>query len=206
MKGRKEAPMPAFTLNFGAGFVLLASLMYLLDDSGLVSAVIPCVAIHELGHLLALIILGNPPRALNAGLSGFSIDYAGKTEGFGRFAAALAGPLSGIAFALLCARLGAELESPFLIMTAGVSCGLSLFNLLPVYPLDGGLALSAVLRAVFGGKAERAVMLALGILLPMGMIFAGLYILKMPAPAAAGAWLLINNLLEAKGRTKKELL
>ena len=206
MKGSKREDLPPFTLNFSVGFILLASLIYLLDSSGLVSALIPCVVIHELGHLLSLIILGNPPRALNAGLSGFSIDYVGRTEGLGRFAAAMAGPVFGVAFALFCAELGARLESPFLIMTAGVSCGLSLFNLLPVRPLDGGLALSAALKAVFGGKAERTVMLGLGLLLPAGMIFTGLYILKTPALMAAGVWLLANNLPAAKYKTKKELL
>ena len=39
--------------NVSAGAVLLAALMYFFDGSGLVSAAVPAVLVHELGHFLA---------------------------------------------------------------------------------------------------------------------------------------------------------
>lgn len=198
MSRTKNTPLPPFRLSFSPGFILLASLVYLFDSQGLVPALVPSVAIHELGHILALILLGAPPRALNASLSGFSIDYVGELEPPGQLAAALSGPLAGAAFALLCARSGVDLESSFLVLTAGVSCGLSLFNLLPVFPLDGGRVLNAGLGGIFGNRVSRAVMRLLGLSIPCGLIILGVFIFPGPALPAAGAWLLANEILKGK--------
>lgn len=194
MKDRTKEPLPPFEIYFGGGFALLAGLLYFLDSSGLFAALVPSVVIHELGHLLALVWLRAPPRRLSAALSGFSIDYVGELSVPGRLAAALAGPVFGLAFALLCSRLGIRFGSLFLLTAAGVSCALSVFNLLPVFPLDGGQAFEALLRLCFGKGVSRKVMAALGLAVPGGMIYAGLGPVRSPALAAMGVWLLVREL------------
>jgi len=194
VKNSARELLPPFEIYFGGGFALLAGLLYFFDGSGLFAALAPSVAIHELGHLLVLVWLRAPPRRLSATLSGFSIDYVGELSPYGRLAAALAGPAFGLVFSLLCARLGIRFGSIYLLTAAGISCGLSVFNLLPVFPLDGGRAVEALLRLCFGRGVSRRVMAVLGLAVPGGMIYAGLGPVRSPALAAVGVWLLVSGL------------
>lgn len=194
------APLPPFRLRFGAGFVLLFALLFFFDRDGLVSALLPAMFMHELGHMLALLLLGCPPLALTASLTGFTLDYAGELTPAGRLTAALSGPLLGLVLALACARLGVRLESRFLLLSAGVGWAINLFNLLPVLPLDGGHALSVLLEALLKKKTSQRLMGLLGLLVPLGMILSGLFVLKSPGLPLAGAWLLALGLFRGLQR------
>lgn len=201
--------LPPFRLRLGAGFVLLFALLFFFDRDGLVSALLPVILIHELGHMLALLILGHPPTALTASLTGFTLDYASELTPAGRLTAALSGPVLGLALALACARLGVKLESRFLLLSAGVGWAINLFNLLPVFPLDGGHALSVLLESLLYKRAAQRLMGLLGVLVPLGMILAGLIIFRSPALPAAGAWLLSLGLfrrIQRRPSGKKRVL
>lgn len=95
-------------------------------------------AVHEVGHLLALKLTGAPVYSVTLGGFGAKIETA-PLERTQELICALAGPVGSLSMLLLCN-----------IFPEAALCGLiqGLFNLLPVYPMDGGRAL----RCLFPGK------------------------------------------------------
>ena len=166
--------------SVGAGALLAAALVYFFDDSGLVAAVAPAAAVHELGHILALRALRRRLTRVRVALSGVELDYAPALEGAKCALCALAGPLAGIAYAVAACTLGGE----YFRLSGAASFLLSCFNLLPALPLDGGRAMAALLpeRAarIVSRLTAAAVLLAGTLLAARG---------GAPVPAAMGLWL-----------------
>lgn len=91
---------------------------------------------HELGHALAMLFLNVPVQSLHIGLSGAVL--SGSFPSYGKeLLCALAGPMAGLLATVISYRWAAEF--------AVVSLCLSAVNLLPLYPMDGGRILGAVL-------------------------------------------------------------
>lgn len=124
------------------GAVILLALLCYLAPLRAVGAFLLAMSVHELGHLGAIALCGGRLRGLCLGSRGAVIRVAGLTPRQELFCA-LAGP--GAGFCLLAA-------GRFLPMTALMALCHSLYNLLPVYPLDGGRALCCAL-APLGEKA-----------------------------------------------------
>lgn len=143
-------------IDVSAGAALLAALLvFLLPGEELLALCLPVTA-HELGHLAAILALGLRPRRFSAGLGGFSLDYAGDPGTLGHVGIAAAGPVAGLLYAWAASRLGAALDWDWLCLSAGISLLLSLFNLLPALPLDGGQILSRLSIAALGeGRGAR---------------------------------------------------
>ncbi len=94
--------------------------------------------VHELGHIAAIALMGGSIRSMQISLRGAVLETAflsGPQEAF----CAAAGPLAGLLLVFFY-RL-----SPWL---AFWSLSQSLFNLFPMYPLDGGRALACILPYV----------------------------------------------------------
>ena len=158
---------------------------------GLETAIILVAAllVHEFGHLLAFRLIGQPwgRMVFLPFLGALAVPrLAYDTQAQSVFSA-----LMGPAFSLVIPGLatlalfnGAG-SAPLLITVAMVSVALNLFNLLPVEPLDGGVALRSIFAGLFGDKARfglllvGAVILAVGIYIkqPLFLIFGGLSIL-----------------------------
>lgn len=137
-------------IDVSAGAALLSALLvFLLTGEELLALALP-VAAHELGHLAAILALGLHPGRFRAGLGGFALDYAGDPGTLGHVGIAAAGPVAGLLYAWAASRLGAALGRDWLCLSAGISLLLSLFNLLPALPLDGGQILSRLSAAVLG--------------------------------------------------------
>lgn len=92
------------------------------------------VAVHELSHILALCLVGQPPGRLHVGLLGCTLD-SGPLEPWQEALCALAGPLGSFSLVFLARWF------PQMVLCAIFHGG---FNLLPVYPLDGGRILNAL--------------------------------------------------------------
>ena len=113
------------------GFFPVLALMLLLFPVRFLVGVLLAALIHELGHLLALKIAG--VRGLSLRLRSFGAKIEAAPRSPGRTAlCALAGPAAG-ALTIFAYKTFPELALAGLVQTV--------FNLLPVYPLDGGRAL-----------------------------------------------------------------
>lgn len=167
------------TIDPGAA-LLLGLLLFALDWREL-AALLCAVTAHELGHLIALVLIGVPVRGLALTLSGPVLRCnVPQSKGKG-ILSAFAGPASGLFF-------GAALRRSW-SLCADVSLLLSIVNLLPVLPLDGGRALAAILP-----NKWHVLLSVLGVLIPCVLMLLGLFAVRTgygPGLAAFGGWLLI---------------
>lgn len=99
--------------------------------------------VHELSHLIVGIILGSKPKKLDIYAFGFSLDlYTTQNEIKNKIMIILAGPFSNLFIAILLILLGKSEYSEYIY----INILLGVFNLLPIYPLDGGRLLKYLLE------------------------------------------------------------
>ena len=125
----------------------LALIIILLPLRWIVAAVIAAV-IHELGHYCAVRITGGSLYRLKCSMSGAVMEASGLTEK-SELICLLAGPLAGL-LTLLTIRI-----FPTLALCGFIQ---SLYNLLPIYPLDGGKILHRLILMLGGtDRSFRAI-------------------------------------------------
>lgn len=120
---------PKIEVTPGA-YIALALAILILPLRWLMAA-LTAGAVHELGHLLACQLCGGNIRSITIAPSGARIETAPMEQGRALFCS-LAGPLLGLSL------LVPGKWFPRLAICAGIQ---SVYNLLPLHPLDGGQAL-----------------------------------------------------------------
>lgn len=174
----------AFHWRISEGAVLALALFWFFDASGLFAAAIPAVLVHECGHIAALLLCGASLRGIRIGLTGIQIDYVNLDSLAGSLFALAAGPGAGLFYALLACRFG----DAYLRLSGAVSLAFTLFNLLPVLPLDGGRLAAAIL-------GERSAQWVSRIAAPLLLIAGAALLLTRRTPGLlfSAAWLTAQN-------------
>lgn len=131
-------------------FGAMIPLTLLLDTTGTALWGMFAAAVHELGHLWMMRLLKCPKCRIQITVFGIKMvqeEYGG--QGFRRDCLiSMAGPLVNLAlFALFTALGGIWPESGLQNAPALSQLAIGLFNLLPIFPLDGGQALYSLLCA-----------------------------------------------------------
>lgn len=104
--------------------------------------------IHELGHMLAGIILKLKPKSLSIMPFGISITF--ETYGYKKLIEikkiiiALAGPVNNILIIIITTLLHINANLKGMIIYSNML--IAIFNLIPLYPLDGGRILKGIIR------------------------------------------------------------
>jgi Zn-dependent protease len=113
--------------SFAAGFVAL-------------------IFIHEMGHVLALRLMGVPASApMFIPFVGAHIVMKQQPKNaFVEAVGAYGGPLLGTLGAILCVTIGFSTRNLFWLALASSGFLLNLFNLLPISPLDGGRIIGVI--------------------------------------------------------------
>lgn len=146
------------------GFLFLAAFLFYQSTSSFLVTFLLAAALHEGGHLLAARWRGVPVRTLSMTAFGCVLDFVDEALVRDRdlLWIAAAGPLCNLLFALLCVTpwvgrwRGAALFGAEHLL-------LALFNLLPVFPLDGAVLCAGLLKPKVGERrAEQAVLVLSG--------------------------------------------
>ena len=103
------------------------------------------LVLHELGHYVAFRSYGLPAKlpVLVPFLGAFTIGQPPDDLEHDAYIA-LAGPLTGLLLAMICATIGTQFHDPFWLAIASVSAFLNLFNMMPMPPFDGGRIIAAI--------------------------------------------------------------
>ena len=118
------------------GFLFYVAILVLIIPIRLLFAWFIAVIIHELGHFIMLQLLHIKIYALKFKICGVLM-ISEPIDGWREAVCAAAGPLAG-----LCVSLFAEIMP----CTAIVALFHSAYNLLPIYPLDGGRIIRCIFR------------------------------------------------------------
>lgn len=117
-------------------------IFYLTKQMEVYSILMLFAIVHELGHLVCGILLGlrvNTMQIMPFGVSVYFEDYS-HTYLYKKIIIAIAGPLTNFIIVLI----GGYLEWNELVIYSNVLIGA--FNLIPIYPLDGGRILKYVIE------------------------------------------------------------
>ena len=121
--------------------------------------------IHELGHLVAGILMGMKPEKIELMPFGLSVSFKinineynkkikkGNNLETKKILIALAGPLTNLIMILITYRLKIDIIKSMLIIYTNSL--IMIFNLLPIYPLDGGRILKGILHISFGKRKSE---------------------------------------------------
>lgn len=122
-------------IDLTPGFCILWSLLLLVLPLRLLLAAATAAILHEVGHALAIRLLGGAILSLKVGAGGMEMETM-PMEPWRELVCALAGPAASLTL------VGFHAWFPGLAL-----CGFcqGCFNLLPLYPLDGGRAAACVL-------------------------------------------------------------
>lgn len=122
-------------VNVRDGFWVLLAALWCVDEDNLLPLFLTAALVHEAGHAAALYLAGGRLRQLTLTACGAVMQAALPCGRFACAAVSLAGPAAGFALTITARACGGW-------RLAGASALLSLFNLLPLPPLDGGMALA----------------------------------------------------------------
>lgn len=134
--------------------------------------------VHELGHLLALHILGGKLESLSLTGMGAVIEprrcrmFSYREECL----LAIAGPLASLLLAVLAFLWGTQFGSDAAYLLSALSFVLGLFNLLPARPLDGGWLLRSLLARKMGPDAGERIGLVFTRFIAVALLLLGSYL------------------------------
>lgn len=137
-------------------------LFYFTRQIEIYAIIMICAIIHELCHLLAGILLKMKVKRITLMPVGLSIEFALTEKDYNnkilksnmleikRIIIALAGPISNIVIIFIMSLINIDNEIISTITYANFF--IAIFNLLPIYPLDGGRILKSVLSLLLNKK------------------------------------------------------
>lgn len=151
------------------------------------------ILVHELGHAVAIRKYGLPTAITLQAFGGYASYPSGRLDRKQSFIVTAAGPMVQIALGVAMIWVGRSLDippgslfGPFLTYLIWVSIVWAVLNCLPIYPMDGGQMLAAIL----GPRRQRLVHLTGAIVAVVigvaGYLFLGT--LLLPIFMALFAW------------------
>ena len=147
-------------LDLTPGFPAFLAAVWYFDSCGIFWPFLAAVTVHELAHAAVLLLLGGRIESVRLSFAQVELRtglLSDRTE--------LWSTAAGPGINLLCGWLFRRWMPAF----AAVSLLLALFNLLPVWPLDGGRLLRTLLRMRWGAAGVNASQ-TFGLLFGLGLL------------------------------------
>lgn len=178
---------PYITLDISPGACVLLALTMLILPLRWILAWITAAVVHELGHYIAVLCSGGSVYEIKIGHSG-TVMRVGPMNPAAEIFCVAAGPAAGAL--LLCA-------ARWMPRVALCSCIQTLYNLLPMYPMDGGRILDKVLRWIIPPKTDAIMRWTGSIVLAILLGFAVCCYLRLtlgPTPLILWGFLFLRTL------------
>jgi len=145
-------------IKLNLNIFLFLILFFITNQLEIYTLIMIFALIHELAHLICGVLLGFKPNTLKIMPFGFCIEFETNLQDYNRkfmksniisikkMIIALAGPL--INFLITILGIICELDNYIIYSNLLIL----LFNLIPIYPLDGGRILKNILKILVGNK------------------------------------------------------
>ena len=127
-------------VKFGASFFLLILLGFVSGQVLMLINYLLALSLHELAHLFVSIKKGYTLKKIKIDMFGMSVDINEKIDNRDVFGINIAGPFFNLLLCVFCMALYWVIPNSFFYLNSFCMSNfiIAIFNLLPVYPLDGG--------------------------------------------------------------------
>ena len=144
---------------------LFLILFYFTKQIKIYSMIMIFAFIHELGHLIAGLLLKMKPEKLEIMPFGITISFKINTKDYNKrikngnlleikkIMVALAGALTNLIIIIIAMNLNLDIINGLIIIYTNTL--LMVFNLLPIFPLDGGRIVKGILYIIFGKRKSE---------------------------------------------------
>ena len=158
-------------------FFAMLTMLFVGDKKGVALIALMCIALHELGHIVALCFFGNTPDEIVFGIFGIRIQQNKyMLSELRQIIVVLCGPLVNIVLFVVFFLANIIFQKQFLLVACATNLVMGVFNLLPVLPLDGGRILLTLLSFFFEEETVRIIMRVVCIILLLALIIAGVFL------------------------------
>ena len=139
-------------VKFGISFLLLIIVCVVIGNFLLLINYLLALTLHELAHLFVATKYGYSLKQFNINIFGVSIELNEKISDKDCFAINIAGPIFNLMLCVMCLALYWLIPATFnyLNLFCISNLVLAVFNLIPVYPLDGG----KIFRSMFSSTKK----------------------------------------------------
>lgn len=136
------------SLKINVSFAAVITLMLILDGSGTCAVALFCCVMHEVGHIICLVIFGEKPESVELSFYGIKLERSRHSSltAAEEMVVFAAGPVMN--FVLSAFMLPFSSGHTGIKTAAAISFCVGIFNLLPCCPLDGGNILSSFLAFI----------------------------------------------------------
>lgn len=155
------------SININLKIFLFAIIFYFTKQIEIYALLMIFAILHEMGHLVCGLILGFKPKALKIMPLGISIefsvicnDYNKKVKNANilslkKMIIALAGPITNFILVSIFLILKKHINPFWCNQIIYANILIAIFNLLPIYPLDGGRCIKLLIHILRGNKQSR---------------------------------------------------
>ena len=178
-------PKTAMKLKFGetifginVSFAIAVTLTLIIDESGVGAIALLCCILHEAGHIICLLVLGEKPKKIDLSFYGIKLERnpMSSQSTAGELAVFVSGPAVNFVFSAVLFLLSNVFES--LREAAVISLCIGVFNLIPCKPFDGGNILYTVLCRNAKQETADKICLVITVITVVPMIVTGLFFAK----------------------------
>ncbi len=155
------------SININLKIFLFAFIFYLTKQIQIYALLMFFAILHEMGHLICGLVLGLKPKALKIMPLGICIEFNIKYDDYNKkiktanilavkkMIIALAGPITNIVIVGICIILKNQINTVIINQIIYSNILIALFNLIPIYPLDGGRFLKSLIHIIKGNKKAQ---------------------------------------------------
>ena len=135
-------------VKIGISFFILVGVCVFTKQFLLLLNYLLALSLHELAHLFAATRRGYRLKQFRLDMLGMSLELDADLDGRDNFAINLCGPLLNMLLAISCMALYWLIPASYNFLNCFCMCNLILavFNLLPIYPLDGGKIFRGIVK------------------------------------------------------------